>query len=427
MKTHGPRLKSWLSLFTLSVSMAACGAIESKDLKDSGSSCRALLLARPLDDVSLLKCRGPVPTPQGDQGNWERKSEAGGDGARAEKSVASEAAADMASPGELGGAVASSVGSSAPVSGGQSPASAGVLTAGSFNDGLNLETFLEFFLKSPLAQPQDQLLGLWSSDWQAAAPAVPEPEVLASRTRLEISFVVDTTGSMADELAWLQADFKELTKRIASEFASLTPLYSLVVYRDAMDEYVTRGFGFTSDVNLLAGQIAAQSANGGGDFPEALDLALSETALNLQWSDGAHKLAFVIADAPPHADRMTETFAAVQELKNKGVRIFPVAASGTDDTTEAVFRAAALVTGGHYLFLTDDSGVGNPHAEPHFPCYHVERLSDAVMRSIRSALSGKHVDPEAGTIVRTVGRPSEGRCLPPETPVESGEDGQSTK
>jgi hypothetical protein len=39
-------------------------------------------------------------------------------------------------------------------------------------------------------------------------------------------------------------------------------------------------------------------------------------------------------------------------------------------------RAAALVTGGQYLFLTDDSGVGDAHGEPHISYPFVpQRLS----------------------------------------------------
>ena len=33
---------------------------------------------------------------------------------------------------------------------------------------------------------------------------------------------------------------------------------------------------------------------------------------------------------------------------------------------------------GRYLFLTDDSGIGNDHEEPRVPCYRVERLDGRV-------------------------------------------------
>ena len=57
-----------------------------------------------------------------------------------------------------------------------------------------------------------------------------------------------------------------------------------------------------------------------------------------------------------------------------GIHLYPVAASGIDDLAEFTMRTAAEVTGGRYLFLTNDSGIGGSHAEPHIPCYYVTTL-----------------------------------------------------
>ena len=45
-------------------------------------------------------------------------------------------------------------------------------------------------------------------------------------------------------------------------------------------------------------------------------------------------------------------------------------------------RSAAQLTGGRYLFLTDDSGVGGEHKEPNIPCYFVTRLDHAILRMV---------------------------------------------
>ena len=74
-------------------------------------------------------------------------------------------------------------------------------------------------------------------------------------------------------------------------------------------------------------------------------------------------------------------------------------------------RATAQMTGGRYVFLTNDSGVGNSHAEPHIPCYNVTRLDHAIVRMISVELSGKYVEAESNQVVRQVGRPNkEGKC-----------------
>ena len=91
--------------------------------------------------------------------------------------------------------------------------------------------------------------------------------------------------------------------------------------------------------------------------------------------------------------------------------MLPVVSSDTDDVAEYQMRSAAQLTGGRYVFLTNDSGVGNDHAEPHIPCYSVTRLDGAIVRMLQIELSGRHVAPEENEVVRTVGKPNkDGRC-----------------
>ena len=73
-------------------------------------------------------------------------------------------------------------------------------------------------------------------------------------------------------------------------------------------------------------------------------------------------------------------------------------------------RTAAQMTGGRYIFLTDDSGIGNSHAEPAIPCYHVTKFDGALVRMVESEMSGTHVQPKAEEIIRTVGNPQNGQC-----------------
>ena len=64
---------------------------------------------------------------------------------------------------------------------------------------------------------------------------------------------------------------------------------------------------------------------------------------------------------------------------------FLVAASGVADKAEYAMRAMAAATQSRYLFLTDDSGVGNPHAPPAIDCYLVTRLDALVRLALRKA------------------------------------------
>jgi hypothetical protein len=209
--------------------------------------------------------------------------------------------------------------------------------------------------------------------------------------RLDLALVIDTTGSMSDELEYLEVEIDSIAKTIYQMFPGVDQRYSLVVYRDDGDQYVTRTFDFTASLAEFRATLSEQSANGGGNYPEAMHLAL-ESAEQLDWRDQqSARVLFLVADAPPHDRFAQRTLDAVEGLRSQGVRVFPVAASGVATKAEFVMRAAGFLTLGQYLFLTDHSGVGNAHAEPHVPDYQVERLDRLMIRMIASELAGRRL------------------------------------
>ena len=196
---------------------------------------------------------------------------------------------------------------------------------------------------------------------------------------MQIMFIVDTTGSMGDEIAYLQKDFSAIAERVGGSGVT----WSANFYRDQGDEYVTRTNGFTSDVAEVQAKINAEYADGGGDTPEAVAEILTECLKNrTDWDENSVKLAFLIFDAPPHDGKDEALRAAVSAAAEKGIRLIPVVASNADRETELFGRAAAILTGGTYVFLTDDSGIGESHLEPIVGNYEVELLQDLIVRVI---------------------------------------------
>ncbi len=230
--------------------------------------------------------------------------------------------------------------------------------------------------------------------------------------QLDLLFVVDATGSMSDEIEFLKVETAQIADTVAAKHPSIDIRFGLIVYRDEGDLYVTRGYGF-GDLKQFQAFLAQQQAGGGGDYPEAMHSALEDATKRLPWRTGnVARVAFLMADAPPHDDKVAATFDAVAALRDKQVRVYPVAASGVADLAELAMRGAAFMTLGRYLFLSDDSGVGNSHAEPHVPCYEVEKLEQLMIRMIDTELSGELVAADPASVLRTVGQPVDGVCQP---------------
>lgn len=196
---------------------------------------------------------------------------------------------------------------------------------------------------------------------------------------VDVAFVVDTTGSMGDELRYIQSELADVISRAEGEVEGVDFRVAAAVYRDKQDAYTSRGADF-DDAAKIATFLGKQSADGGGDFPEAVEAGLAE-ALDFEWSRNARtRLLFLVLDAPPHDDRLDEIRAATRNAAERGIRIIPVAASGVDKPTEQLLRSMAIVTGGTYTFLTDHSGIGNEHLEPTVGKFEVEKLNELLLR-----------------------------------------------
>lgn len=204
-------------------------------------------------------------------------------------------------------------------------------------------------------------------------------------TNIDIFFIVDATGSMQDELKFLQAELYSIIERIKKDQANLNVRMGSLVYRDKGDDYVTRKSSLNPDINKTIDFLKEQYADGGGDTPEAVDEALYESIERENWAESAlARIAFLVLDAPPHnnsrsVQRVNEQIALAA---TKGIRLIPLVASGMTQDGEYLMRSIALATNGTYVALTDDSGIGNPHAKPTTDYYKVEKLNDLLIRLI---------------------------------------------
>lgn len=217
----------------------------------------------------------------------------------------------------------------------------------------------------------------------------------AGRTQLDLLFLVDATGSMSDEIEKLTNSIAEIASQIDGLPEQPSVRYSLVSYRDRGDAYVVKAEEFTSHLNLFQKQLSRLRADGGGDYPEALNEALHTALHNSEWTgEDAVRLVILVADAPPHLDYQ-ERFAYDTDMIDAvgmGVKIFPVGASGLDEQGEYIFRQMAQFTGGKFVFLTYEDGsdsTSGPGTETTHDVdnYSVDTLDRLVVRLVREELA----------------------------------------
>ncbi|WP_430406358.1 T9SS type A sorting domain-containing protein [Fluviicola sp.] len=204
---------------------------------------------------------------------------------------------------------------------------------------------------------------------------------------VDVAFVVDATGSMGDEINFLQAEMSDIIFQSKQISNKLNFRFANVYYRDEGDSYVTKSMNFNRILSESDAFINEQAAGGGGDFPEAMDVGLDSAINNLSWSESARaRILFLILDAPPHqGSAVNERLQRlILQAAEKGIRIVPIGASGIDKSTEYLMRALALGTNGTYTFLTDHSGIGNSHIKPSTDTYEVETLNAILVRIMKS-------------------------------------------
>ncbi|CAM1367382.1 conserved exported protein of unknown function [Tenacibaculum soleae] len=199
---------------------------------------------------------------------------------------------------------------------------------------------------------------------------------------IDIMFTIDATGSMGDEINYLKSEIKNIITRVDSSVHKKR--IGLTFYRDHGDEYVVRDFDFTTDITKIKENLSHQTAGGGGDYEEAVEEAL-RVSLSNSWNINAKsRLLFLLLDAPPHLNKenINTIKNQIKKAQEKGIKIIPIVASGADKTVEYLMRYFSVSTNGTYVFLTDDSGIGNKHLKPTTTDFKVEKLNNLIVRLI---------------------------------------------
>ena len=166
----------------------------------------------------------------------------------------------------------------------------------------------------------------------------------------EVVFVLDTTGSMTGLIEGAKQKIWSLAGGIIQRTGGKVKI-GLVAYRDRGDDYVTKFFPLTNNLDQVYSDLQSFRAAGGGDMPESVNQALFEAVSQMKWSDSPRVLRtiFLVGDCPPHMDYQDDvkypascSFAAARNIVVNTVQC------GGEASTTPIWKEIAKLTNGGF-------------------------------------------------------------------------------
>ncbi|MCF7675117.1 MAG: VWA domain-containing protein [Akkermansiaceae bacterium] len=196
-------------------------------------------------------------------------------------------------------------------------------------------------------------------------PATPEPTLndttpQAAKPVVDVVFVLDSTGSMSGLIEGAKEKIWSIANSVISQQPRPVVRIGLVSYRDRKDEYVTKKFDLTDDIDTVFKNLRSLKAGGGGDTPESVNQALDEAVTSMKWSDAkdSSKIIFLVGDCPPHMDYQDDVKYPVtcKTAATSGIIINTVQCGGHGETTP-VWQEIAKLAEGTYVALAQTGGM----------------------------------------------------------------------
>lgn len=269
----------------------------------------------------------------------------------------------------------------------------------SFDSEGKSETFVDNFSFSNI---QEVVLILSNGDEHSAKNIAYSASLVQG---LDLIFVIDTTGSMWDDIANVKASATEIVNMIDSELADYR--IAVVDYRDfpispygAMGDYPYNvRLPFSTDKAAILSALQGLSLGNGVDWPESVYSALIR-AINTEgltpWRDEAKKTIIIMGDAPPHDPEpftgyiMDSVVSAAGSVPSMPESLYSTSSfvSGTSESESLVSIHSIAIgydsTAYHYFSLLSEKTGGNV-----FKALTASDIVDKILEAI-----GEIEDPE---------------------------------
>jgi len=189
---------------------------------------------------------------------------------------------------------------------------------------------------------------------------MPIVTVPKARPRIEVVFALDTTGSMSGLIDGAKRKIWSIANFMAQGQPKPEIRIGLVAYRDKGDDYVTRFYDLSDDLDKVFEHLSSFEAGGGGDQPEHVSRALGEAVAKSSWSkdQSVLKQIYLVGDAPPHTDYNDGfDYRTISKQANEaGIHINTIRCGG-DYQTQLVWNEISRAASGEYASIDQTGGV----------------------------------------------------------------------
>jgi len=202
--------------------------------------------------------------------------------------------------------------------------------------------------------------------------------------RIDVVFVIDSTGSMGDEIREVKMHIKNIIEELQNATPKPDMRVGFVAYRDYADqeyEYVFKIYILTDDIDLALKNLEEIEANGGGDYEEVVTIGLDKAINDMNWRDlgdegpkyddeqnpifsnsTLRRMIFLIGDAPPRTDSFIDVSGIevnpmdykenIKDAKKERIVICTISGSGMSSEGVSIWKEIAEETFGEYEPLT---------------------------------------------------------------------------
>jgi hypothetical protein len=214
------------------------------------------------------------------------------------------------------------------------------------------------------------------------ANSVLAAEAKEAKPKVEVVFVLDSTGSMGGLIDGAKQKIWSIANTIISRKPTPQVRIGLITYRDKGDEYVTKQFDLTDDIDTVYKNLQTFKAGGGGDGPESVNQALDEAVHKMTWSKdkGVYKVIFLVGDYPPHMDYQDDVkYAKTCEAAVRQDLIINTVQCGNVAETTAAWQEISRLAEGTYVALAQS---GNMQAVATPFDKDIAKVSDELGRTV---------------------------------------------